>query len=52
LLGLEVGSTEITVKVVSVETSPMSKGDDQPDGEGATCGKKIRKRRAKKKATQ
>lgn len=52
LLGLEVGSTEITVKVVSVETSPMSKGDDQPDGEGATSGKKIRKRRAKKKATQ
>ncbi|KAL7498315.1 hypothetical protein ACHAWT_007643 [Skeletonema menzelii] len=49
LLGLEVGSTEITVKVVSVEASPMGKGDDQPDKEG-TSAKKIRKRRGKKKA--
>mmetsp|Transcript_21456 Transcript_21456/g.36417 ORF Transcript_21456/g.36417 Transcript_21456/m.36417 type:complete len:479 (-) Transcript_21456:1851-3287(-) len=49
LLGLEVGSTEITLKVVPVETSPMGKGDDQPDKEGAS-GKKIRKRRGKKKA--
>ncbi len=52
MLGLEVGSTEITVKVVSVEASPLSKGDDQPDVEGAASGKKIRKRRGKKKSTQ
>eukprot|EP00574_Skeletonema_japonicum_P005446 CAMPEP_0201722956 /NCGR_PEP_ID=MMETSP0593-20130828/7154_1 /ASSEMBLY_ACC=CAM_ASM_000672 /TAXON_ID=267983 /ORGANISM="Skeletonema japonicum, Strain CCMP2506" /LENGTH=485 /DNA_ID=CAMNT_0048213979 /DNA_START=120 /DNA_END=1577 /DNA_ORIENTATION=+ len=49
LLGLEVGSTEITVKVVPVEASPMGKVDDQPDKEG-TSGKKVRKRRGKKKA--
>lgn len=49
LLGLEVGSTEITVKVVPVEVSPMVKADDQPEKEGAS-GKKVRKRRGKKKA--
>eukprot|EP00573_Skeletonema_grethae_P003047 CAMPEP_0201689386 /NCGR_PEP_ID=MMETSP0578-20130828/2992_1 /ASSEMBLY_ACC=CAM_ASM_000663 /TAXON_ID=267565 /ORGANISM="Skeletonema grethea, Strain CCMP 1804" /LENGTH=505 /DNA_ID=CAMNT_0048174015 /DNA_START=156 /DNA_END=1673 /DNA_ORIENTATION=- len=49
LLGLEVGSTEVTVKVVPVEVSPMGKADDQSDKEGAS-GKKVRKRRGKKKA--
>ena len=52
MLGLEVGSTEIevTVRVVnSVETSPINKGDDQPDVEGAASGRKSRKKRGKKK---
>ena len=51
MLGLEVGSTEITVEVVTVEASPIGKGESQPDSESATSSKRVRKRRGKKKST-